>query len=82
MWEVYIVRCSDGTFYTGITNNLEKRIQTHNCGKGAKYTARRRPVTLLYREASENRSTATKRELEIKKYSRARKAQLIESLKG
>ncbi|MEP1231547.1 MAG: GIY-YIG nuclease family protein [Litorimonas sp.] len=76
-WAVYIVRCADGSFYTGISNDVDKRIATHNAGKGAKYTSRRTPVTLIYSEPSENRSTATKRERIIKKYSRAKKVSLI-----
>ena len=76
-WAVYIVRCSDGSLYTGISNNVPRRISAHNTGKGAKYTAQRRPVTLMYSEPSKNRSTATKREREIKRFSRAQKLALI-----
>jgi putative endonuclease len=76
-YTVYILRCSDDTFYTGITNNLQKRINEHNSSdKGAKYTRYRRPVELVYEEISENRSCALKRELEIKKMSRSKKEQL------
>ena len=75
MWYIYILRCVDGTFYTGITNNLEKRIQTHNTSDklGAKYTRMHRPVTLVYTETCNNRSEATKREHAIKRFSRSKK---------
>lgn len=74
----YIVKCSDGTFYTGWTNNLEKRIKAHNEGKGAKYTKARRPVELAYYEAFEKKEDAMKREWEIKQLKRAEKLRLIE----
>lgn len=76
-YSVYIVRCSDDTFYTGITNNLEKRISDHNLSdKGAKYTRSRRPVSLAYHESCENKSIALKRELAIKKMTRSQKEAL------
>lgn len=75
---VYIVECSDGTLYTGITNHLQKRIREHNAGKGAKYTRGRRPVRLCYVEEGEGRSWALKREKEIKRLSRLQKKRLIE----
>ena len=81
-WQVYILRCADGTFYTGITTDTDKRITAHNAGKGAKYTAARRPVVLAYCEASENRSTATKREMAIKSLSRAEKAVIVNAYKA
>lgn len=75
---VYILRCNDDTLYTGITTNLTRRIEEHNnSDKGAKYTRLRRPVTLVYSEAQENRSTASKREYEIKKLKREKKLSLI-----
>lgn len=74
---VYIVCCCDDTYYTGYTNDLDKRIQTHNEGKGAKYTKYRRPVTLVYHECFEDKSTALKREYQIKQLSRQQKEQLI-----
>ena len=78
IWMVYILECSDKTLYTGITNDLEKRLEQHNFGKdGAKYTRVRRPVTCVYTETQENRSEATKREMVIKKFSRAAKLKLI-----
>jgi putative endonuclease len=76
-WVVYMLECSDRSFYTGITNNLKKRIETHNTGKGAKYTRSRLPVKLIYREKHISKSSAMKREIEIKKYSRLKKERLI-----
>lgn len=80
MYKVYILKCSDNTLYTWITIDLEKRIKQHNWEilGWAKYTLSRKPVELLYSEESENRSTATKREMEIKKLSREKKLKLIE----
>jgi len=76
-WTVYILRCHDGTYYTGITNNMDKRLAAHNAGKGAKYTKPRRPVTLAYTETAPDRSVATKREYVIKKLNRREKENLI-----
>ena len=68
MWYVYIVRCSDGTLYTGITTDIDGRIASHNSGKGgAKYTRARRPVELVYAERAGSRSEAAKREYRIKR---------------
>ena len=78
-WQVYILRCRDNTLYTGITNNLEKRLQCHNHGTASRYTRSRRPVTLVYREAAADRSQASRREIEIKKLSHRKKITLIES---
>ena len=78
-WIVYILECSDNTLYTGITNNLEKRLQQHNHGQeGAKYTRVRRPVKCVYQEKQVDRSTATKREMAIKKLTRSAKLELIQ----
>ena len=78
-WWVYIVECSDESLYTGTTTDREKRIIEHNDSKkGAKYTRNRRPVDLVYSEMHPDRSTASKREYEIKKLSRAEKLKLIE----
>lgn len=75
---LYIVRCNDETLYTGIALDVEKRLIEHNTSpKGAKYTHSRRPVTLAYSETSENKSTALKREIAIKKMSRLQKERLI-----
>ena len=78
-WKVYIVKCSDNTFYTGITNNIKLRLDTHNEGNGAKYTKNRLPVILVYLESVANRSNALKREMEIKKLNRSQKINLINS---
>ena len=79
MWHVYIVECADGTYYTGITTDVERRINEHNYSfKSAKYTRSRRPVKLVYVETSENRSTASRRENQIKKLNRSKKTLLIE----
>ncbi len=77
---VYILECSDGSLYTGITTDMPKRLDEHNTkATGAKYTKARRPVKLIYKESSENRSTASKREYAIKKLTRLKKLQLIQS---
>lgn len=73
----YIVECSDGTFYTGWTNDLEKRMKAHNAGRGAKYTKSRRPVRLVYQESFETKAEAMQREYEIKHMRREQKALLI-----
>lgn len=77
----YIVQCADGTFYTGWTNCLKKRIEAHNTGKdGAKYTKAKRPVTLVYYEGYATKEEAMRREYQIKQYTRVRKEQLISGL--
>ena len=75
-WYVYMVRCRDNSLYTGSTNDLSRRIQVHNSGKGAKYTKSRLPVTLVYREECPDKSTALKRECEIKRLTKVKKEQL------
>ena len=77
-WVVYLLECEDGSIYTGITNNLEKRINDHNCGKGAKYTRSRLPVKLLKCFAVEGKSEALKIEIKIKKLKRSDKIKLID----
>lgn len=74
---VYILRCKDDTYYTGWTNNLEKRIKAHNEQKGAKYTKYRTPVELVYSEGFTDKSSALKREHAIKKLTRKQKEELI-----
>ncbi len=74
---VYIVRCSDTSYYIGSTNNLARRIKIHNDGKGAKYTRSRRPVHLVYHETHPSKSAALRREQELKHLSRAQKQTLI-----
>ncbi|NMM61592.1 GIY-YIG nuclease family protein [Clostridium sp. P21] len=78
---VYIIQCSDGTLYTGYTNNLTKRIKTHNEAKGAKYTRGRLPVKLVYSEEFATKSEALKREYAIKAMKRKNKIELINSIK-
>lgn len=73
----YIVECKDGSLYTGWTNHLEKRIQAHNEGNGAKYTKSRRPVKLVYFEEYETKEEAMKREYAIKQLTKKRKDELI-----
>ena len=77
-WYVYILRCCDGSLYTGITTDTLRRIAEHNSGKGAKYTRSRRPVELVYQEDCDDHSQALRRELEIKALRRADKIKLIE----
>jgi len=76
-WHVYLLRCRDGSLYTGCTNDLDTRIAAHNAGKGAKYTASRRPVKIVYTESAESKSAAMKRELQIKGWTKAKKEALI-----
>ena len=77
----YIIECSDGSLYTGWTNNLEKRIEAHNNGSGAKYTRNRRPVELVYAESFESKNEAMSREWHIKRMSREDKLKLIDDFK-
>ena len=76
-WKLYILRCGDGSLYTGITTDVERRLETHRSGKGAKYTRGRGPLELVYREECGDHSAALKRELEIKKLPREEKEKLI-----
>lgn len=77
-WYTYIVKCSDNTLYTGVTTDLERRVNEHNnSDKGAKYTKTRRPVKLVYNETHTDRSSSSKRESEIKKLSRIDKLKII-----
>ncbi len=75
-WLLYMLQCGDGTLYTGITDNLERRLSAHRTGKGAKYTRGRGPLALVYREECTSHSQALRREIEIKKLSRREKLQL------
>lgn len=78
MWHVYIVECSDKSLYTGITTDVERRVSEHNLwDKWAKYTKYKRPVFLQYSEEQPDKSSASKREYEIKKFSRDQKLALI-----
>ena len=76
-WRVYIIECSDGSLYTGITNDLDRRITAHNDGRGAKYTKSRRPVRLRYSEPAADRKNASQREYAIKSLRKAEKMRLI-----
>ena len=76
-WYLYMLRCGDGTLYTGITTDVEKRLAVHRAGKGAKYTRGRQPLELVYRENCPNHSAALRRELEVKKLTRQQKEALI-----
>jgi putative endonuclease len=76
-WFVYIVRCRDGSLYTGITTDVVARIKIHNFGKGAKYTRSRRPVKLVWKKIMKSESAARKREAKIKKLPRNKKIALI-----
>lgn len=75
----YIIKCSDGTFYTGWTTNVERRLNAHNAGKGAKYTKTRRPVKLIYLEEFPTKEEAMSREYAIKQLTRIQKEKLLDS---
>lgn len=77
MYCCYIVQCNDGTLYCGYSNDVPKRVDTHNKGKGAKYTKTRLPVKLVYTECFETKSEAMKREYQIKQLTRKQKCNLI-----
>jgi putative endonuclease len=77
-WVCYVLRCADETLYCGITNDLDKRLAAHNAGDGAKYTRGRAPVSLVYCESCADKSTALKREMQIKALPRIKKLALIE----
>jgi len=79
-WHVYIIECCDGSFYTGITNDLVRRLQQHNTGRAARYTRGRRPVVLRYDEPCASRAQALRRESAIKRLSRAQKSALMQVL--
>ena len=78
-WYLYILRCGDGTLYTGITTDVQARFEAHQCGKGAKYTRGRGPLELVYQEECESHSNALKREVAIKSMTREEKQKLINS---
>ena len=79
-WFIYILRCADGSLYTGITNDLNRRLKQHNAGTASRYTRSRLPVTLVYHEESTTKGGALKRELVIKSLSREAKEALIRSM--
>jgi predicted GIY-YIG superfamily endonuclease len=76
-WYVYLLRCADGSIYTGITNDVRARVQKHNHGKGAAYTSGRRPVVLIYQEQCPDRGSALRREGQIKGWRKKKKEDLI-----
>lgn len=78
-WFVYILKCADGSLYTGITNDLKRRLERHLLGKASRYTRSRLPVSLVYQESHPNRSSASIREAAIKKLARPEKESLIQS---
>ena len=77
-WFVYLMRCADNSLYTGITNDLPRRLEQHNAGTASRYTRSRLPVVLVYHEPQESQSHALKRELAIKAFTRTQKESLIE----
>ena len=79
MWYLYILRCKDDSLYTGITTDVEKRLEAHRTGKGAKYTRGRGPLELVYREECSDHSGALRREMEVKALSREEKLKLIQN---
>ena len=76
-WFLYILRCQDGSFYTGVTNDIERRVKMHNSGRASRYTRSRRPVELLYQETCSSRTQALVRECFVKTFPRERKEELI-----
>ena len=78
LWYLYILRCKDGSLYTGITTDVEKRLEAHRSGKGAKYTRGRAPLELVHREACGTHSQALKRELAVKAMTRTEKLRMLE----
>ena len=78
-WFVYILRCGDGTLYTGVTDDVQRRFAAHRAGKGANYTRGRGPLELVYTQEQPDKSAALRREVQIKKLTRPQKEQLIRS---
>lgn len=77
MWFIYILLCSDGSFYTGSTNNVDKRFKDHQEGRGARYTKSHKPVKIIYKENFATKSEALKREAEIKSWPKVKKEKLV-----
>jgi putative endonuclease len=75
-WYLYLLRCADGSIYTGISNDVDARVREHNQGKGAKYTAQRRPVFLIYQEQHPDQSSVRRREEQIKRWGKKKKENL------
>lgn len=80
MWFVYVLKCNDGSFYTGITNNLKKRFLEHKNGRGGRYTRSRKVLKMIYSEKLATKSEALKREIEIKSWSREKKIRVLKLL--
>jgi len=80
MWFIYILLCNDGSYYTGSTNDIQKRFQDHLSGKGARYTKSHKPLKIIYREEFSTKSEALKREAEIKRWPRVKKEALFQNL--
>ena len=80
-WYLYILRCGDGSLYTGITTDVQRRLEDHRTGKGARYTRGRTPLELVYREACGTHSDALKRELAVKALKRSEKEKLLQDMK-
>lgn len=78
LWQLYILRCRDGSLYTGITTDVSARLEAHNAGRGAKYTRGRGPLELVYTEECPDHSAALKRELQVKAMTREQKLALID----
>ncbi len=81
-WLVYLLRCSDGSLYTGITNDLPKRLKTHAAGRASRYTRSRLPVRLVYQERQPTKSSALKREAAIKKLPQRQKLSMLATRRG
>ena len=79
MWTVYILLCNDNSYYIGSTNNLEKRFQNHQAGKGGAYTRSHKPLKILYTEKYPDKSTALRREAQLKRWPRSKKDILVET---
>lgn len=77
MWFVYILKCRDGSYYTGVTKDITARLEKHNAGKGAKYTRTKRPCAVVYAEKHPDEHTARRREIEIKTWRHAKKEELV-----
>jgi putative endonuclease len=80
LYYLYILKCSDGTLYTGVTNNLENRMKVHNSGKGSKYVRTRLPFEVVYTEEHEDKVSAMKREYVVKQMNRSEKVKLINAV--
>ena len=79
-WYVYLLRCADGSIYTGISNDVEARLREHNRGKGAVYTRQRRPVSVIFQERHSDQGSALRREAQIKNWSKRKKEDLVASI--